>query len=144
VSPQVKIHRIQVKRVWRPRSGSSCTCPSVMIGHLAHTAKMCRSTVMHVPHSCSARAHACVCMREMSSVTPIMKWVFIKHVLNLRAEYLLCTFVDKLGPLLINKTSKILMVDCEGVVIFLAYATIQVGRGKSRVRFPMRSLHFFN
>jgi hypothetical protein len=51
VSPQVKIQRIQIWRVWRPCSGSSSTYPSVMIGvtkNISHsTAKMCSSTIMH-------------------------------------------------------------------------------------------------
>jgi hypothetical protein len=57
VSTQVKIQRIQVRRAWRPCGGSSSTYPSVMISvteNISHgKAKMCRSTITHVPHSCS-------------------------------------------------------------------------------------------
>jgi hypothetical protein len=56
-SPQIKIQRIQIWPAWRPCSRPSSTCPSVMLGvavNISHcTAKICRSTIMHVPHSCS-------------------------------------------------------------------------------------------
>jgi hypothetical protein len=56
-SLQVKIQRVQIWRAWRPCSGSFSTYPSVTISvieNISHsTAKMCRSTTMHVPRSCS-------------------------------------------------------------------------------------------
>jgi hypothetical protein len=52
VFPLVKIQRIQIWRAWRPYSESSSTYQSVMIDvieNISHsTAKMCRSTIMHV------------------------------------------------------------------------------------------------
>jgi Zn-finger nucleic acid-binding protein len=57
VSPQVKIQRIKIWRARRSCSGSSPTHTSVLIcvtENISHsTAKMCRSTITHVPHSCS-------------------------------------------------------------------------------------------
>jgi hypothetical protein len=57
MSPQVKTQRIQIWRAWRPRSGSSSTYPSGMIGVVENisqnTVKMCRSTIMPVPQSFS-------------------------------------------------------------------------------------------
>jgi hypothetical protein len=60
VSPQTRIQGIPIWRgSWSPCRGSSSTCPSVMIRvteKISHsTAKICRSIIMHVPHSCSTR-----------------------------------------------------------------------------------------
>jgi hypothetical protein len=48
---------VQVRRSWRPCSGSCSADPSVMIGvveNISHSeAKVCRSTIMHVQHSFS-------------------------------------------------------------------------------------------
>jgi hypothetical protein len=62
VSSQVKIQRIQVRRAWRPCSGSSSTYLSVMIGVIENisrsTAEMCRSTIMHVQYSFSCKSQS--------------------------------------------------------------------------------------
>jgi hypothetical protein len=56
--PHRQKSRIEIWRgAWRPCSGT-WTCPSVMTGVTENisysTAQMCRSTIMHVPHWCSA------------------------------------------------------------------------------------------
>jgi hypothetical protein len=55
--PTVKIQRIQLWWAWRPCSGFSSTRTLVMTGvneNFSHsTAKLCRSTIMHVNNLCS-------------------------------------------------------------------------------------------
>jgi hypothetical protein len=57
VFPQTKIQVIQIWQAWRLCNGPSSTYPSVRIGvtdNISHsTARMCRSTITNVRHSCS-------------------------------------------------------------------------------------------
>jgi hypothetical protein len=57
VSPQVRVRRIQMWRVWRSCSGPSSNYPSAMGSVIENisciTAAMCRSTIVHAPHLCS-------------------------------------------------------------------------------------------
>jgi hypothetical protein len=54
VSPQVKAQRIQVRRSWRPCSGSSCTYPSGMIRVFENIS---HSTEHH--HACTTLCSDC-------------------------------------------------------------------------------------